>query len=298
MRRLIQLLLGLVLVAGLLAGDPTPAAADDYDCKGRTDKDAGFNVGCGGGSGGGGGGSSPVSWPDCSSIFHFGEVGASKDEAYNDAYIYFRDRLAGEEDPAEQINKYLVKRRCNPDGEDHVWVFVEPGKAPDNPEWLAQSLFASMELDPVVIGHTPLDETAPVIVGQPVWLWVENRTRQAFGEWTETDSVGGAHLTLTAKVASVTFDFNDGSHPQTCTRDYLDREWSLDDPRADEASPECGHKFLITKRDLTVQVTAHWEAKWSASGSGWSASGTLKCDYPTTFSVDVAELQVVNVYPE
>ncbi|MDR1432187.1 MAG: hypothetical protein LBI99_08710 [Propionibacteriaceae bacterium] len=206
-------------------------------------------------------------------------VGYLKSYGWEDAKHKFHapeDYKAGDEDN-------FVKVSCAVGGKagHHVWVVKGIASAKE----IAWSIWMSMDPESPVIGRTPLNKAAPLVVGQPMWLWAEDVSNpKMWGPWSKSKS----GVTLTAKVTYVKFDFGDGGSVK-CTMAHLDRKWSRFDAFAEQDSPECGYRMTVSKKKVSIKATAHWEAKWS----GYGESGTITHDEWRTTYVDVAEIQTV-----
>lgn len=156
--------------------------------------------------------------------------------------------------------------------------------APPDPVVFAQRSVASLKLKAVSQGLTPLEPGSISIVGVPTWMWAENAT--ALGTVTDTASVPGLSLTLTAKMTGVTWDMGDGTVVEC---EGAGTKWSPDLGTGD--SPTCGHTY--TKQgNYTVTSTAHWSVTWEASTG---ENGVIDRDLASsTATVRVGEVQVIN----
>jgi hypothetical protein len=160
-------------------------------------------------------------------------------------------------------------------GEGLHQVWVEPRV---DPERLARSLLAQVELKPISIGLVPKDPDAMTVVGLPVWLWVDEPTRTTWGP--ATIAAGG--VALTATVESVTWDMGDGT-TLSCGKGT---EWKRG--KGAEPSPTCGHVYE-KQGSYTIRARSHWVARWS----GYGQSGTIPVTLSTTRQLDVGEIQVI-----
>ena len=160
-------------------------------------------------------------------------------------------------------------------GEGLHRVWVEPRV---DPERLARSLLAQVELKPISIGLVPKDPAAMTVVGLPVWLWVDEPTRTTWGP--ATIAAGG--VSLTATVESVTWEMGDGT-TLTCGKGTVWKRGMGADP-----SPTCGHTYVEQGR-YTIRARSHWVARWS----GYGQSGTIPVTLSTTRQLDVGEIQVI-----
>ena len=160
-------------------------------------------------------------------------------------------------------------------GEGLHRVWVEPRV---DPERLARSLLAQVELKPISIGLVPKDPDAMTVVGLPVWLWVDEPSRTTWGP--ATIAAGG--VSLTATVESVTWEMGDGT-TLTCGKGT---EWKRG--MGADPSPTCGHIYVEQGR-YTIRARSHWVARWS----GYGQSGTIPVTLSTTRQLDVGEIQVI-----
>ena len=160
-------------------------------------------------------------------------------------------------------------------GEGLHRVWVEPRV---DPERLARSLLAQVELKPISIGLVPKDPDAMTVVGLPVWLWVDEPTRTTWGP--ATIAAGG--VSLTATVESVTWEMGDG----TTLKCGKGTEWKRG--KGAEPSPTCGHTYE-KQGSYTIRARSHWVARWS----GYGQSGTIPVTSSTTRQLDVGEIQVI-----
>ncbi|MCW5950693.1 MAG: hypothetical protein KIT69_00260 [Propionibacteriaceae bacterium] len=160
-------------------------------------------------------------------------------------------------------------------GEGLHQAWVEPRV---DPERLARSLLAQVELKPIAIGLVPKDPAAMTVVGLPVWLWVDEPTRTTWGP--ATIAAGG--VSLTATVESVTWEMGDG----TTVKCGKGTEWKRG--MGADPSPTCGHTY-VKQGSYTIRARSHWVARWS----GYGQSGTIPVTLSTTRQLDVGEIQVI-----
>ncbi len=160
-------------------------------------------------------------------------------------------------------------------GEGLHQVWVEPAV---DPERLARSLLAQVELKPISIGLVPKDPDVMGLVGLPVWLWVDEPSRTTWGP--ATIAAGG--VSLTATVDSVTWDMGDGTTVR-CGKGTVWKRGS-----GAKASPTCGHTYEEQGR-YTIRARSHWVARWS----GYGQSGTIPVTLSSVRQLDVGEVQVI-----
>lgn len=161
------------------------------------------------------------------------------------------------------------------EGSVPVTLWVEGGA---NPEQIARSLIARVQLQPIDIGLTPLGTDVMTVVGMPVWLWVADPTATTWGP--ATIAAGGVRLT--ARVQSVTWDMGDGTI-LTCGEGT---EWRRGMGAA--PSPTCGHTY-DKQGHYTIQARSHWVASWS----GYGRSGTIPVTLSSVRRLDAGEIQVI-----
>lgn len=244
----------------LLTLAPVPAnAGGSADCDafglcGTGDSSGGGGGGGGNGGGGGGGGGKPK-LPDCGSVNGYDSVPAG-------------------EDPAG-----WVEIACT-EGGIRVLLWVRPGSGMSavNPELVARSLLAQVQLEPIEIGLAPKGADAMALVGLPVWLWVDDPDRTTWGP--ATISAGG--MTLTAQAESVVWTMGDGKKV-SCGKGT---EWKRG--MGGGESPTCGHVYS-RQGQYTVTATTHWMARWS----GYGQSGSIPVLMSSSRPLDVGELQVI-----
>lgn len=155
--------------------------------------------------------------------------------------------------------------------------------AQPDPVAVARRSVANLSLKTVTPGSTPLEPGSISIVGIPTWMWAENAN--ALGTVTDTASVPGLSLTMTAKLSGVTWDMGDGTVIEC---EGTGTKWSPDLGTGD--SPTCGHTYT-TQGTRTVTSTAHWSVTWRASTG---QTGVIDRDLASTSTIRVGEVQVIN----
>lgn len=147
------------------------------------------------------------------------------------------------------------------------------------PVVLARQAAATLDLprQAVRIGPDPsLNRWDMLAVGYPLWLW-----REGGDTITESVSLGGASLTMTAGYRSTTYDMGDGT-TVTCT---TTTPWVAGAQPPGTPSPTCGHTYR-RPGDYTVTATHTWDLNWSAMGE----TGTFPLTNVSSAPVEVGEL--------
>lgn len=161
----------------------------------------------------------------------------------------------------------------------------QPGARTPRPDpvALAHRAVANLKLKMVSPGLTPLEPGSISIVGVPTWMWAENAN--ALGTVTDTASVPGLSLTMTAKMTGITWDMGDGTVIECAG---AGTKWSPDLGTGE--SPTCGHTYT-TQGTRTVTSTAHWSVTWRASTG---QTGVIDRALSSTSTIRVGEVQVIN----
>lgn len=156
-------------------------------------------------------------------------------------------------------------------------------------------LALSFQIRGIDIGFAP-DPNIPgskSYVGVPIWMWVENPQPLTFGPYTETATLGGITITATAQVTSIIWNMGDGNSVGCANAgtEFLVQYGAVD-------SPTCGYRYQQTSDDqpggrYTVTATSQWSVTWNGGGTG----GVIPLTATNTTTVDINELQSVNVKP-
>jgi len=157
----------------------------------------------------------------------------------------------------------------------------------------AQRLISTFQLEPVSIGFAPDPQIigSKSYVGVPIWMWVDNPTPLSFGPYSQTATLGGTTITATAQVSSILWNMGDGS-TVACANvgtPFMVAYGAVD-------SPTCGHRYTSTSDGqpagrYTVTATSQWTVTWTGAGQ----TGSVPLSAATTTTVDINELQSVNV---
>lgn len=177
----------------------------------------------------------------------------------------------------DEDQKDWRKIRCRGAGGgiESWWIDGNPLTMIVSPAAIAQSLLASMQLQPIEIGMAPPTRS---YVGIPVWMWADDPGRLTYGPATIT--AGG--VSLTAKVTKVVWTMGDGTSV-TCQKGT---EWTR--AKAGGSSPTCGHTFTKQGR-YTVTARSYWVATWT----GYGQSGTIPFTLESSRQLQVGEIQVI-----
>ena len=184
---------------------------------------------------------------------------------------------------------------CGDSGQAGGWTWVAAGKgalALPSPAQLARQAWARLvpKVDvPQYNPHRRDGAGGGTVVGFDTWLWLGGG---GMAERSASASAGTNSATVTAQVASVSFDPGDGSPPLICAGGGVPY-----DPARPDAVSDCVHRYLHPSATaaggafvLTVRVV--WSASWTGTGG---TGGTLP---PLTVAaqtpIRVVELQAVN----
>lgn len=158
-----------------------------------------------------------------------------------------------------------------------------PGITTYSPAQAARIMISRFQLTGIDIGRTPEGGTKTYI-GLPVWLWADNPQPLNFGPYTETLTIGGQTITATAQVSGITWDMGDG------TRFTCGQGTPYDESYGIAPSPTCDHTYTrVGTYDITA--TSNWIVMWSGGG----ASGQIGVQTPSTTTLEIGQLQSVNV---
>lgn len=164
----------------------------------------------------------------------------------------------------------------------------DPAPPPPNPEMLARRAVDSMQLKPIDMGVFPrtVEENpeAMAVIGLNTWLWAKKPKANTWGPISATASLDGYSVTATAGVRHVIWDMGDGGSVKCGKGQPWRRTW----PNA--PSPNCNYVYEIPNL-YTVTATSHWLVRWEGIGE----KGSFPLEVSDTRTLDVGELQVVNV---
>lgn len=168
-----------------------------------------------------------------------------------------------------------------------------PGIDTLTPGQAAARLISTFQLAGVNIGFAPNPNipSAKSYVGVPIWMWVNNPTPLTYGPYTEIATLGGQIITATAQVTSILWNMGDGT---TVPCGSPGTEFKVAYGATD--SPTCGYRYSTTSDDqaggrFNVTATSQWSVTWSGGGQ----NGTIPLAATSNTTVDINELQAVNV---
>lgn len=164
-----------------------------------------------------------------------------------------------------------------------------PGINQLTPGQAAARLIRTFQLAGVNIGFAP-DPNAPGSVGYvgiPIWMWVNDPTPLTYGPYSQTATLGGVTITATAEVTSILWNMGDGrtvacANPGT----RYQVNFGLTD------SPNCGYRYsTMSNGRYNVTATSQWSVNWTGGGE----TGTVPITTASNTTVEIRELQAVNV---
>ena len=180
---------------------------------------------------------------------------------------------------------------------DPQWLAAPPAGITISPYQAAAAVAARLSISPIEIGMAP--RVNPEFghrrthVGVPVWMWVANPGPTTFDGYSVSDSEGGLSVTGSVKVSSLEWNMGDGSVIVCGTKGQ-----SYEAGFGWAESPDCGHMYQQTSQSqagdrYTISATSRWQFHWEAGGE----SGTIDLDAQSSESLEVNEMQTVNVSP-
>ena len=158
-----------------------------------------------------------------------------------------------------------------------------PGITTYSPAQAARIMISRFQLTGIDIGRTPEGGTK-TYNGLPVWLWADNPQPLNFGPYTETLTLGGQTITATAQVSSIAWDMGDGTLFSCGQGTPYNESYGI------APSPTCDHTYTrVGTYDITA--TSNWIVMWQGGG----ASGQIGVQTPSTTTLEIGQLQSVNV---
>ena len=156
-----------------------------------------------------------------------------------------------------------------------------------DPQVVAREAVARLRLTapkPAVGPPPSINRWKMAAVGYPLWLWADGPTQVG----PVSQSVANLHVSLEARMTSVTYQMGDG-HTVDCATGGT--KWSRSVP-AGKPSPTCGYRYpkpSLPEGNYTVTATTRWAVDWSINGT----TGTIPYTQTSSTSVPVGELQVL-----
>jgi hypothetical protein len=169
-----------------------------------------------------------------------------------------------------------------------------PGGPPVDPVALAAQALNRTPLPTPDIGMNP-GPGVPQLVNLVTFLWIGN------GDWsprTATATAGSVTSTVTAVPQRAIWDMGNGDSvvcqgPGTAYVPNVPDDQQPDTCRYTYRHPSVGQPDL----KFPVSVTVEWDATWTASGAaGGGDLGVIR--RTSTTSIEVAELQAINIRPQ
>jgi hypothetical protein len=168
-----------------------------------------------------------------------------------------------------------------------------PGVTQITPGAAAYELLETIALAPITIGMAPDPNVAESrsYVGVPIWMWATTPTPETYGPYEVTETLGGITITATARVTSIIWTMGDGS-TVACATAGTPYEASL----GFAESPNCGYRYTTVSTGqpdgrFPITATSQWTMDWAVGAT----TGTLETTRTAATSVEIRELQSVNV---
>lgn len=214
--------------------------------------------------------------------------------------------------PAGAVGSWYIYS-CNTPGDLlplPVFVPGVPGTPgpppPPSPAQLAQIAYGEIRLPAPGLQLSPSTQANPAIpqiVGAPTWAWVPS---SSWAPLSATASAGPVVVTATASPAMIRLSYTDGGQTSTtgCRgpgTPYSDGLAGRESPAAplSAASPDCGWTYRHPSARapggrVPVTGVVTYNVTWTVTGApGGGDLGPLNSP-PTTYSVPVSEIQVLN----
>lgn len=170
-----------------------------------------------------------------------------------------------------------------------------PGINTLTPQQAAARLVKTFQIRGVDIGFAPDPNIvgSKSYVGVPIWMWVNNPQPLTYGPYSQTATLGGVTITATAKVTSILWNMGDG---QTVACGSAGTPFKVE--YGATASPTCGYRYTKTSKNqpggkYTVTATSQWSVEWNGGGQ----NGVIPLTATSNSTVQIGELQSVNVTP-
>ena len=175
--------------------------------------------------------------------------------------------------------KKQKKKKTDPKAPDRYVVQITPQHA-------ALMAVAELRLPAVAPGIGPdpsINRWKMAAVGYPLWLWADGPTHVG----PVSQSVANLHVSLDARLTSVTYEMGDGHHV-TCNGPG--KKWTRS-VEAGQAS-SCGYRYArpsLPKGSYTVRAVSHWSITWVVGAE----SGVVSMDQEGARPLLVGEPQVL-----
>lgn len=148
---------------------------------------------------------------------------------------------------------------------------------------LREQALANIDIELPVGRMSPPDQTLPNV---DTWLWSDQSPDQQ-----ASASAGGITVTVSATLTSTSFTINPGTAGERSSDDGLTircpggpTPFRFDRPARHQTST-CTHRFSAPTRDLTVDVTATWALRWTATNGEGGDLGTIDRTATTPYRV-------------
>ena len=156
-----------------------------------------------------------------------------------------------------------------------------------DPAVVARQAAAELRLpgQEVELGPDPrLNEWNMAAVGYPIWLW-----RDGPDTVTESVSLAGVTLTMTASYVATTFEMGDGNTVR-CAESTV---WVRGAQEPGTASPTCGYRYGQPSGEggYTITATHDWQLTWTGLGQ----TGSFPLSSSASRTVEVGELASIIV---
>ncbi len=176
-----------------------------------------------------------------------------------------------------------------------LWFASEAPAAPPpppDPQAIAKELMATITIEPIEPGTTPmtLERKKDVMgaVGLPLWLWPLNPGPTTTGPLSASTTRDGYTVAIRGTLVAIDWDLGDGEEPLHCTR------WKPFNPNYMDKFDKvvCGRQFGYEKTgEYTITATSHWDIHWQGIGQ----SGTFTHHVSTKRTLRIGELHSVIV---
>lgn len=179
-------------------------------------------------------------------------------------------------------------RRPGAGGYVSMWVWRPDGVV--DPEVVARRLFARIRFEAIDMGLFPYGDDPPMVVKLPVWMWVDEPSREQWGPVSVSVSEGGVSVSLTARVRHVVWDMGNGDRVTCGLGSVFPEGWSVS-----VGGPWSGSCGYVYRRDgcYVVRALSVWDVYWSGGGR----SGVIPLRLEASKRVKVVELRTYVAVP-